>query len=51
MSGVNSKADLTEEIVKEALRYGNASGAVCVQRMGGIPALPTKEEIETYLNK
>ena len=51
MSGVNSKADLTEEIVKEALRYGNASGAVCVQRMGGIPALPTREEIEEYLNK
>lgn len=51
MSGVNAKEDLTEEIVRDALVYGNASGAVCVQRMGGIPALPTKEEIEAYLVK
>lgn len=51
MSGVTKKEDLTEEIVRSALEYGNASGAICVQRMGGIPALPTKEEIESYLNQ
>lgn len=49
MSGVNTKTDLTEEIVRKALEYGNASGGLCVQKMGGIPALPTKEEIERYI--
>ena len=50
MSGVNTAAELTEDIVKESLEYGNASGAICVQKMGGIPALPTKAEIEGYLD-
>ena len=49
MNGVVSVEDLTEEKIYKALEYGNAAGAVCVQRMGGIPALPTKEEIESYL--
>lgn len=48
MSGVQTTEDLTEEIVRSALEYGNASGGLCVQRMGGIPALPTKAEIEAY---
>lgn len=45
MSGVLSAADLTEEIVQNALVYGNTSGSLCVQKMGGIPALPSKKEI------
>lgn len=49
LSGVGSKDDLTEEIVKDALRYGNISGSLCVQKMGGIPALPTREESNTKL--
>ncbi|MDY3920432.1 MAG: carbohydrate kinase [Candidatus Limivivens sp.] len=49
MSGVEKTADLTEEIVQSALKYGNASGGLCVQKMGGIPALPAKEEIEAFL--
>ncbi len=49
MCGVEKTEDITEEIVKEALLYGNASGGLCVQKMGGIPALPTREEIESYL--
>lgn len=49
MSGVEKKADLTEEIIRTALEYGNASGGICVQKMGGIPALPRKEEIEAFL--
>lgn len=48
MSGVQTTEDVTEEIVRSALEYGNASGGLCVQRMGGIPALPTKAEIEAY---
>lgn len=50
MSGINSVADLTEDAVKDALRYGNISGSLCVQKMGGIPALPAKEEIEAVWN-
>lgn len=50
MSGINSVADLTEDAVKDALRYGNISGSICVQKMGGIPALPAKEEIEAVWN-
>lgn len=49
MSQVNTVEDLTEEVIKSALGYGNASGGICVQKMGGIPALPTKKEIEEYL--
>ena len=49
MCGVEKTEDITEEIVKEALLYGNASGGLCVQKMGGIPALPTREDIESYL--
>lgn len=30
---------------------GNASGGLCVQKMGGIPALPTKEDIEAFWHK
>lgn len=49
MSGVNSASDLNEELIKAALKYGNASGGLCVQRMGGIPALPKKADIEAFL--
>ena len=47
--GVNKVDDVTEEIVQEALVYGNVSGGLCVQKSGGIPALPTREEIEEVL--
>lgn len=46
---VNRAEDVTEELVRKALEYGNASGGLCVQKMGGIPALPTREEIEAFL--
>nr|MBQ8253182.1 carbohydrate kinase [Lachnospiraceae bacterium] len=49
MLGVEKISDVTEEKVTEALRYGNVSGALCVQKKGGIPALPTREEIEEVL--
>ena len=48
INGVEKKEDLTEELVKKALVYGNASGGLCVQKMGGIPALPTRAEIEAF---
>lgn len=49
MSGVAAKEDLNEELIRAALEYGNASGGLCVQKMGGIPALPKKEDIEAFL--
>ena len=49
MNGVTTADDLTVDKIREALKYGNASGGLCVQKMGGIPALPTKEEIEAFL--
>ncbi|MCD8014231.1 MAG: carbohydrate kinase [Lachnospiraceae bacterium] len=50
MSGVTTVSDLNEALVREALVYGNASGGLCVQKMGGIPALPTRVEIEEFLS-
>ena len=49
MSGVSKTEDLNEDLLRKALEYGNASGGLCVQKMGGIPALPTKEDIEAFL--
>lgn len=51
MSGVCAVKEVTEEIVRASLEYGNASGGLCVQKMGGIPALPTKEEVERCLKE
>ncbi len=45
MEGIHTPGDLTEEVVQQALAYGNVAGSLCVQKPGGIPALPTKEEI------
>lgn len=45
MEGIQDAKAITEEMVKKALVYGNVSGSLCVQKMGGIPALPVKEDI------
>jgi sugar/nucleoside kinase (ribokinase family) len=50
LEDVNRKKDLTKDIIEAALKYGNISGSLCVQKMGGIPALPTREEIEKVWN-
>ena len=49
MFGITKPEEVTEDMVRTALAYGNAAGGLCVQKMGGIPALPTKEEIEKFL--
>lgn len=51
MSGVSCTADLNVDLIREALTYGNAAGGLCVQKMGGIPALPEKEDIEAFLSR
>ena len=43
---VKSVSDLTWDKLTTAARYGTISGGLCVQKQGGIPALPTIEEIE-----
>lgn len=45
-SGVENVSHLTDEIIKEALQYGNIAGWLCVQKKGAIESLPTSEEIE-----
>ncbi len=51
MTGITKASDLNEDLIRAALAYGNASGGLCVQKMGGIPALPTKSDIEIFLAK
>ncbi len=51
MSGLSSLTDLNEELIQSALAYGNAAGGLCVQKLGGIPALPEKGDIEHFLAK
>ena len=47
--GVRSVSDITKEKVSLAGRYGAVSGALCVSKPGGIPALPYINEIEDCL--
>ncbi|MBS4959194.1 MAG: NTP transferase domain-containing protein [Clostridiales bacterium] len=46
---VGRKEDLTVNKVEEALRYGNAAGALCVQKKGGIPGMPYREDMIRFL--
>ena len=47
--GVARKEDLTEEIIRDAMRYGNVSGSICVQHKGAIASIPTRAQIEETL--
>lgn len=47
--GVTTTADLTEELVRQALEYGNIAGWLCVQKKGAMESLPTREEVESIL--
>ena len=47
--GVEKAADLTANIVREALRYGNVSGSICVQTKGAIASIPTRVQIEACM--
>lgn len=49
IQGVERTSDLTEEVLRRAMEYGSAAGALTVQKKGAIPALPTREEIEAFL--
>ena len=47
--GVEKAAGLTANIVREALRYGNVSGSICVQTKGAIASIPTRVQIEACM--
>ena len=47
--GVSKASELTGEIIRQALAYGNVSGGICVQHKGAIPSIPTRAEIEAVL--
>lgn len=49
LQGVRKPADLTDEILYKALRYGNASGSICVSNKGAIASIPTRAQIEELL--
>ncbi|MEI3411966.1 MAG: PfkB family carbohydrate kinase [Blautia sp.] len=51
IQGVEKNTDLTPEIVKNAMEYGNISGCICVQSKGAIDSLPTREIIEAYIRE
>ncbi len=44
-------AHTNEEALRAICRYANAAGALTTTRRGAIPALPTAEQVEIFLNK
>ena len=49
ISGVEKAADMTADIIRKAMDYGNVSGCICIQSKGAIASIPTREQIEAYL--
>ena len=49
--GVTRAEELTEEVVREAMAYGNVGGWLCVQAKGALSSLPTRQEIEGHLGR
>jgi ribokinase len=36
------------EKIDEAIRYANLAGALAVTRLGALPSLPTREEVDAF---
>lgn len=51
IKGADSKEKFTRDVLKDAIRYGNIGGSLCVQSKGAIASLPTRDEIEGYLEE
>ena len=49
IQGVKAAGQITREVLSRAVTYGNAAGALTVQKKGAIPALPTRAQIEAFL--
>ena len=50
MQGVKGTGDISMDKLEIAGRYGAVSGGLCIQKSGGIPAIPAREEIEAVFN-
>ncbi len=51
LSGVKNTSDLNQNLIRDAVIYGNGAGALCVQKYGGIPSLPSKNEIKKFVSQ
>lgn len=49
IQGVEHADQLSGDIIRKAMAYGNTAGWICVQSKGAISSLPTREEIEKNL--
>lgn len=48
-AGVHTPGDLSPEILRAAMDYGNVAGWLCVQKKGAIESLPSYEEVRSHL--
>ncbi len=46
--GIEHREQLNAQVVRSAMEYGNIAGCLCVQSIGAITSLPTREETERY---
>ena len=46
IGGMEKPGDMTEELLRRALEYGNKCGWFCVQKKGAISSLPRRAEVE-----
>lgn len=44
-------AEVTLEEAKAFARFGNAVASLCVEKRGGIPAMPSMEQVEERLGR
>jgi len=49
--GVERLPDLSAAKIKKAMDYGNIAGSVCILSKGAISSLPTRAQVEEYLEK
>lgn len=50
LSFEKSMEEITWMELKECAIYGNATAALCVQKRGGIPAIPSKKDLFDFIN-
>ncbi len=49
IKGADRAELFTRECLEDAMEYGNVGGSLCIQSKGAIASLPTRAEIEGYL--
>ena len=48
IQGVKKRRDISPQVLKKALEFGNTSGALSVQKKGAISSLPSRAQIEAF---